>query len=95
VSFGLRREQRARVEGEAQVQAIERFKAKAAELAKAFGFAGYGLREVSVNTNEPGFMPRMRMAAQDARAASAESAVPVEPGKSAVTVIVSGSVQLR
>lgn len=95
VSFGLSREQRARVEGEAQGQAIERFKVKAAELAKAFGFAGYTLREVSVNANEPGFMPRMRMAAQDAKLASAESAVPVEPGKSAVTVVVSGSVQLR
>ena len=94
VSFGLSREQRAKVEGEAQAQAIERFKAKAGELAKAFGFAGYTLREVAVNTNEPGFMPRMRMMAQDAKMASAE-AVPVEPGKSAVTVTVSGSVQLR
>jgi len=95
VSFGLSREQRARVEGEAQAQAIERFKGKAAELAKAFGFSGYTLREVSVNASEPGFTPRMRMAAQDAAVASKESAVPVEPGKSAVTVNVSGSVQLR
>jgi predicted secreted protein len=95
VSFGLSREQRARVETDAQAQAIERFKGKAAELAKAFGFGGYTLREVSVNTNEPGFMPRMRMAAQDARVASSEAAVPVEPGKSVVTVNVSGSVQLR
>jgi predicted secreted protein len=95
VSFGLSREQRARVETEAQAIAIERFKAKAAELGKGFGFGGYTLREVSVNTNEPGFAPRMRMAAQDARVASAESAVPVEPGKSSVVVNVSGSVQLR
>lgn len=94
VSFGLSREQRAKVETQAQAQAIERFQAKAGELAKAFGFAGYTLREVSVNANEPGFMPRMRMAAaQDAKLAS--EAVPVEPGKSAVTVTVSGSVQLR
>jgi predicted secreted protein len=95
VSFGLSREQRARVETEAQAIGIERFKAKAAELARGFGFSGYTLREVSVNTNEPGFAPRMRMMAQDARAASAEAAVPVEPGKSAVVVNVSGSVQLR
>jgi uncharacterized protein YggE len=47
-----------------------------------------------VNTNEPGFMPRVRMMAADAKSASAE-AVPVEPGRSAVTVTVSGSVQLR
>jgi predicted secreted protein len=95
VSFGLSREQRTKVEGDAQAQAIERFKAKAAELAKAFGFGGYTLREVAVNASDPGFQPRMRMVAQDAKAGAAESAVPVEPGKSAVTVTVSGSVQLR
>jgi predicted secreted protein len=95
ISFGLSREQRAKVEGEAQTAAIEKFKAKAAELARGFGFSGYTLREVAVNANEPGFVPRMRMAAQDARVSSAESAVPVEPGKSTVMVTVSGSVQLR
>lgn len=94
VNFGLSREQRARVETEAQAIAIERFKAKAAELAKGFGFTGYTLREVAVNANEPGFQPRLRMAAQEAKAASMD-AVPVEPGKSAVVVTVSGSVQLR
>ena len=95
VSFGLSREQRTRVEGEAQAIAIERFKAKAAELAKGFGFSGYTLREVAVNANEPGFAPRMRMAAPEARMAAADASVPVEPGRSAVTVTVSGSVQLR
>ena len=95
VSFGLSREQRAKVEGEAQSQAIERFKAKSAELAKAFGFTGYTLREVSVNANEPGFMPRMRMAAEAAPMSSQSAPVPVEPGRSTVTVTVSGSVQLR
>jgi predicted secreted protein len=95
VSFGLSREQRAKVEGEAQAIAIERFKAKAAELARGFGFSGYTLREVAVNANEPGFGPRMRMAAQEARSASADATVPVEPGRSTVVVTVSGSVQLR
>ena len=95
VSFGLSREQRAKVEGEAQAIAIERFKAKAAELARGFGFSGYTLREVAVNANEPGFGPRMRMAAQEARSSSADATVPVEPGRSTVVVTVSGSVQLR
>jgi predicted secreted protein len=95
ISFGLSREQRAKVEGEAQAIAIERFKAKAAELARGFGFSGYTLREVAVNANEPGFGPRMRMAAQEARSASADATVPVEPGRSTVVVTVSGSVQLR
>jgi len=95
VSFGLSREQRARVEGEAQAKAIEGFKTKATELAKAFGFTGYTLREVSVNTSDPGFMPRMRMMAQDSAMSPAAAPVPVEPGRSTVTVTVSGSVQLR
>lgn len=46
VSFGLSREARAKAEGEAQSQAIEQFKARAAELSKAFGFASYDLRSL-------------------------------------------------
>lgn len=94
VGFGLSREARARVEGEAQQRAIERFTAKATELAKGFGFSGYTLREVSVQSNDGGFVPRPRMMALEAKAAAAD-AVPVEAGKSNVVVTVSGSVQLR
>lgn len=94
VGFGLSREQRARVEGEAQALAIERFKAKASELAKGFGFAGYTLREVTVNSNEQGY-PRPRMMAMEMKAAQADAPVPVEAGKSSVVVTISGSVQLR
>lgn len=95
VSFGLSREQRAKVETESQSLAIERFKAKAAELARGFGFGGYTLREVAVNANDQGFQPRQRMMAMESKAAMADSSVPVEAGKSAVTVTISGSVQLR
>jgi predicted secreted protein len=95
VSFGLSREQRSKVEGEAQAQAIERFKARAGELAKGFGFSGYTLREVSVNSSEPGFQPVRRALAMEAKASMADAAVPVEAGKSTVIVTVSGSVQLR
>lgn len=95
VGFGLSREQRAKVEGEAQAIAIERFKAKAAELAKGFGFGGYTLREVSVEASDSG-VPRPMMRAAMAGAEMAQSSpVPVEAGKSAVTIVVSGSVQLR
>lgn len=95
VGFGLSREQRERVEGEAQALAIGRFKAKAADIAKGFGFGGYTLREVSVNANDPGFAPRPRMMALEARAAVADAPVPVEAGKSSVVVTVSGAVQLK
>lgn len=97
VAFDLSREARAKVEGEAQTQAIEQFKVRAADLAKGFGFTGYTLREVAVNSNEmiPG--PRPRMMAMEAKASSmaADAAVPVEAGKAQVVVNVSGSVQLR
>ena len=94
VSFGLSREQRAKVEGDAQTIAIERFKLKAAELARGFGFSGYSLREVAVNTQDQGAPRPMRSMAM-ASAPQAEMAVPVEAGKSTVIVTVSGSVQLR
>ena len=95
VSFALSREQRTKVEAEAQAIAIDRFKAKALEVAKGFGFSNYTLREVSINANDQGFQPRPRMMAMQAKAEMADSAVPVEAGKSTVQVSVSGSVQLR
>ena len=96
VSFGLSREQRARVEGDAQAQAIERFKTKALEVSKGFGFSGYTLREVSINANDPGFAPRGRPMMAMAKSADMESApIPVEAGKSTVQVTVTGAVQMR
>ena len=95
VSFALSREQRARVEGEAQAQAIERFKTKALEVAKSFGFAGYTLRDVTVNANDQSYSPRPRMMAMAKSSETSDSAVPVEAGKSTVQVNVTGSVQMR
>lgn len=95
VAFSLSREERARVEGQAQAQAIAQFKAKATDIAKSFGFADYSLREVSVMADEGG-MPRPRMMPMQAKASYSDAApVPVEAGKSTVTVTVSGGVQLR
>ena len=95
VSFSLSREQRAKVEGDAQSLAIERFKSKAGEVAKSFGFTSYTLREVSVNANDQGYTPRPRVMAMQAKSDMAEAAVPVEAGKTAVQVTVSGSVQMK
>ncbi|QNK73163.1 SIMPL domain-containing protein [Variovorax sp. PAMC28562] len=94
VGFGLSREQRTKVEAEAQTLAIDNFKQKAGELAKDFGFAGYSLREVSVNANQASPM-RPRMMAMEAKSMASDSAVPVEAGKTSVVVNVSGSVQLK
>ena len=95
LAFGLSKEQRSKAESEAQTLAIERFKGKSADIAKAFGFAGFSLREVSVNTSDQGVVPRPRVMAMDARAASADMPVPLEAGKSSVVVTVSGSIQLK
>lgn len=95
VNFALSREQRTKVEGDAQTLAIERFKAKALEVAKGFGFTGYTLRDVTINANDQGNIPRPRMMAMQARTDMAESAVPVEAGKSTVVVSATGSVQMR
>lgn len=97
VGFELSREARERVEGQAQAQAVEAFKARAGELARSFGFAGYGLREVNVSSHEasPGPRPRMMMMQAKGAAMEADAAVPVEAGKAQVVVNVSGSVQMR
>ena len=95
VSFGLSREQRAKVEGDAQNMAIERFKARASEIARGFGFASYTLREVNVSANDQGFSPRPHLMAMQAKVAMADAPVPIEAGKTSVLVTVSGSVQLK
>ena len=95
VNFSLSREQRSRVENEVQAQAIERFRARALEIARGFGFAGYTLGEVQVGNQEQGVLPRTRLMAMAPGVAMAEAPVPVEAGKTAVTVTVSGTVHLK
>jgi predicted secreted protein len=94
VSFGLSPAERERVEHEAQAQAVARFRTKADELARSFGFTGYVLREVAVSAEDQGYRP-LRMAAPAAAPMAAAAPVPLEAGKATVRVTVSGSVQLR
>ena len=95
VSFALSREQRNKVEAEAQSIAIDRFKVKAQEVSKSFGFSAYTLREVSINANDQNSPPRPRVMAMQAKSEASDSPVSVEAGKSTVLVNVSGSVQMR
>ncbi len=96
MGFSLSREARQKLESDVQAMAIERFKVKAGEVAKGFGFAGYSLREVSVSSADQEGRPfQPRAMAMEAKAAMSDAAVPVEPGKSTVNVSVSGSVQLK
>lgn len=96
VAYSLSREAREKVEAEVSAQAVARFRARAAEHAKQFGYAGYSVREVNVMLEQPqgGPVPMPRMAMALAKSADAE-ALPVEAGKGTVTATVSGSVQMK
>lgn len=98
MGFGLSKEGYQKVKEQVQSQAIENFKQQARWIAQQFGFSSYTLREVSVNSQEAMYAPRMQrantMLAMSAKAEMAD-AVPVEAGKEQVTVNVSGSVQLQ
>ncbi|MDC8783788.1 SIMPL domain-containing protein [Roseateles koreensis] len=93
VSYNLSKDQRQKVEADVVGRAIANFKLRAADYAQQFGYGGYSIGEVNVNTQDIGPVP---MAAPQARfkamAASADEALPVESGKATVAVTVNGSV---
>lgn len=95
VSFGLSRDQRVLAESKAQAIAISRFKSKASDISKSFGFSTYTLREVVINSADQGYAPRARVMAMEMKMISGDSMVPVEAGKNTIVVNVSGSVQLN
>jgi predicted secreted protein len=96
-SFSLSRDAKARVVADVQAQAIEKFRNRAGEIARSFGFGGYALREVSVSSDDQtSYAPRFRAVGMAAVPMAADAApVPVEAGKSSVVVSVNGSVQLK
>lgn len=93
VGYSLSREAREKVEGDITAQAIARYRAKAADYARQFGYGGYVVGEVSVNSDEAAPRPMM-MKAMRMSVAGSDEALPTEAGKATVTVNVSGSVQL-
>jgi predicted secreted protein len=95
VNYSLSREAGQKVEGEVTAEAISRYRAKAAEYAKQFGYGGFTIREVSVGTNEPMSAPMPMMAMRSAVAPSPSDALSVEPGKASVTATVNGTVQMK
>ena len=94
VGYNLSRELREKSEGEVSAQAIARYRAKAADYAKQFGYAGYAIREVNVNANEQ-MPPRGVPMQMKAMAVASEEALPVEAGKGVVSVNVNGTVQMN
>jgi predicted secreted protein len=94
VGYGLSRDLREKSEAEVSAQAIARYRAKAADYAKQFGYAGYTIREISVTSNEQPMLPRPMPMQARAMSVGADESLPIEPGKGAVTVNVSGTVQM-
>jgi len=94
VGYAISRELREKSEGDVSAQAIARYRAKAADYAKQFGYSGYAVREVNVSSNEQQPMPRAMLMQAKSMSAASEDALPVEPGKGTVTVNVSGTVQM-
>lgn len=95
VGYGLSRESREKVEADVAAQAIQRFKARADDYARQFGFGGYSIREVAVGQADavpPPQQPQFRRTL--AQASVADESLPVEAGKASVTVSVNGSIQM-
>ena len=95
MGFSLSREARLALESQVQAQAIERFRARATEIAKGFGFSSYTLRDVSVSSADMPERPMPRMMAMEAKAAASDAAIPVAAGTSTVSVTVAGAIQMR
>jgi predicted secreted protein len=94
LDYSVSRAAREKVEGDVAAQAISRFRAKAADYARAFGYTTFAVREANVNVDAGQPTPRpLRMRAMASSVAS--DALPVEAGTGAVTANVNGSVQLR
>ena len=94
VAFSLSKEARERATAEVSAEAIGRFGARASAMARQFGFAGYSLREVTVGGGEgPGMVVQQSLRSM-ATSSAAPEVQPVAPGKSTVSVTVSGSVQM-
>lgn len=95
VGHSLSRELREKTEGEVAAQAIARYRAKAGEYAKQFGYGGYTLREVNVNADSPPVMYQTMAPRAKAMSVASDESLPVEAGKGTVTVSVNGTVQMK
>jgi predicted secreted protein len=93
--YALSREAREKAEADASGQAIARFRAKAADYAKDFGYAGWSVREVNVNSGDVPPVRPLQMRTMAATASSASEELPVEAGRATVTVTVTGTIQMK
>ena len=95
LGYSVSREAREKVEGEVAAQAIVRFRAKAADYAKAFGYGSFVVRQADINFDNGTPPPRPFMMRAAAAPMDKASPMPTEAGSGTVTANVSGSVQLK
>ena len=92
--YSVSRELREQHEAALIAQAIQKYRSKADDIARQFGFNGYTLRELSVQTSD-GEMPRAPMMMRSmVVSADAAAPLPTEAGKGLLSATVQGSVQL-
>jgi predicted secreted protein len=94
LDYSVSREAREKVEGELAAQAIARFRARAADYAKAFGYGSFVLREANIAFDN-GQPPPRPFRLKAAMAPAAGEGLPIEAGSGNVTANVNGSVQLK
>ncbi|WP_157269942.1 SIMPL domain-containing protein [Azohydromonas aeria] len=94
VGYSLSREAREQLESEVGARAIERYKQRAAEVTRQFGFNRWNLREVQINT-DAATPPMPVFKARAMAAPMADESLPVEPGRGQVSATVSGSIQME
>ena len=95
LDYSVSREAREKVEGQLSADAIARFRAKAADYAKAFGYATFTVRDANVNIDNGQPQPRPYLAKARMAPMSDSASLPVEAGSGTVTANVNGSVQMK
>lgn len=94
MTFSLSRGAREAAEAKLTAEALAKFQDKARAIARSLGFQNHVLGQIAVRAEGPVHAPMFRTAAMGMADGAVAGPVPIEAGKSAVTVFVSGSVVL-
>jgi predicted secreted protein len=94
--YSLSRQLREKEESALAAQAIQKFRSRASEVARLFGFNGYTLGEVNVQTldTDGGGRPPMLAMRAMAKPMADGAPLPTEGGKGSMSVTVQGSITL-
>ena len=94
MNFSLSRAARAKAEASLLSEALHNYQARAEAIAKTLGFPGYTLGQIAIRTEGPVIQPVAFRAMAMTADGGAAPPPPIEGGKNAVTVVVSGNVIL-